>query len=206
MESRKAKTITATMVVVCACGLLAYTLIATGGSLEPSAPPGPTMKTLDEIYNKPVWRILNKQFVDWPANPRFAVCDNGTPANSLDDMVLDKETGLVWERAPEQQSRQWDAAMMMSYSKILGGRMGWRLPTIEELTSLIDPTESDPALPNGHPFINVQSTRPYHTVNTYVTDAKWGVLFFDGSVGYIGKDLNYYMWCVRGGYGHDGCN
>ena len=51
MKSRKAKTITATMVVVCACGLLAYTLIATGGGLEPIGPPAPTMYTLEEIYN-----------------------------------------------------------------------------------------------------------------------------------------------------------
>ncbi len=47
METRKAKTRTVAMVVL--CGILVYALIATGGSLEPSAPPGPTMKTLDEV-------------------------------------------------------------------------------------------------------------------------------------------------------------
>ena len=51
MESRKAKTRVAAMVVLCACGILAYTLIATGGNLEPIAPPGPTMYSLEEIYN-----------------------------------------------------------------------------------------------------------------------------------------------------------
>ena len=51
METRKAKTRVAAMVVLCACGILAYALIARGGGLEPIAPPGPTMHTLDEIYN-----------------------------------------------------------------------------------------------------------------------------------------------------------
>ena len=51
MKSRKAKTITAMMGVVCACGILVYALIARGGGLEPIAPPGPTMYTLEEIYN-----------------------------------------------------------------------------------------------------------------------------------------------------------
>jgi type VI secretion system secreted protein Hcp len=49
MESTKAKTKTVAVLVL--CGILVYALIATGGSLEPIAPPGPTMHTLDEIYN-----------------------------------------------------------------------------------------------------------------------------------------------------------
>jgi type VI secretion system secreted protein Hcp len=51
METRKAKTRVAAMVVLCVCGLLVYGLIARGGGLEPIAPPGPTMYTLEEIYN-----------------------------------------------------------------------------------------------------------------------------------------------------------
>jgi hypothetical protein len=31
-------------------------------------------------------------------NPRFAVYDPGTPADETYDLVLDKETGLVWAR------------------------------------------------------------------------------------------------------------
>ena len=49
MKTSKARTRTAAMVVM--FGILAYALIATGGGLEPIAPPGPTMYTLEEIYN-----------------------------------------------------------------------------------------------------------------------------------------------------------
>ena len=48
METRKAKTKVAATVLALA-GLLVFSLFAVGGSLEPSAPPGPTMKTLDEV-------------------------------------------------------------------------------------------------------------------------------------------------------------
>jgi len=48
METRTKRTKTAVSVLVLA-GLVVFGLTATGGNLEPSAPPGPTMKTLDEV-------------------------------------------------------------------------------------------------------------------------------------------------------------
>ncbi len=51
METRKAKTKVVAAVLALAA-LCVFSLFAVGGNLEPNAPPGPTMHTLDEIYNE----------------------------------------------------------------------------------------------------------------------------------------------------------
>lgn len=50
METKRQKRNVAVGLLVLA-GLLAFSFLATGGNLDPSAPPGPTMHTLEEIYN-----------------------------------------------------------------------------------------------------------------------------------------------------------
>ncbi len=75
------------------------------------------------------------------------------------EAVLDNGTGRVWEQSPDTGAQSWIGALNHCYGRNVGGRMGWRLPTIEELASLVDPNNPGgvPFLPPGHPFDNVQS-------------------------------------------------
>jgi hypothetical protein len=122
------------------------------------------------------------------------------------EAVLDKETGLVWERTPDATIRTWFDAVIYAYDKNVGGRKGWRLPTVEELASLVDQTQSNPALPSGNPFIGVLSTG-YWSSTTYVNDTSGAQLvgFGDGSAFQVGGKSNLYgrVWCVRGGHGYN---
>src|SRR5689334_3074165 len=62
------------------------------------------------------------------------------------EAVLDKETGLVWERQPDGNKHTWFESVERCYVVNHGDRQGWRLPTMEELSSLVDSTQQSPAL------------------------------------------------------------
>jgi hypothetical protein len=123
-----------------------------------------------------------------------------------EEAVLDRETGLVWERSPSTGFRTWLEAMGDCYSRIVGDRLGWRLPSIEELASLVDPTQSSPPfLPRGHPFTNVQSGGQLYWSSTSLFSTPpnaFAMRPFDGTVQVNIKGLREgLVWCVRGGYG-----
>ena len=76
----------------------------------------------------------------------------GCPSSGIRNCgVQDHETGLMWEAIISDSTLIWKSAPEFCYDKIGCGRMGWRPPTIEELTSHIDPAQN-PALPAGHPY------------------------------------------------------
>jgi hypothetical protein len=100
------------------------------------------------------------KWVEHKPNPRFAIYDPGTPIEKADDLVLDTKTGLIWARNanPAGKMLKWGDAITYCQNLTLGNLKGWRLPTKEELSSLVDPSQTVPALPSGHPFINVNVT------------------------------------------------
>jgi hypothetical protein len=191
-------------------GLSALVLMggsAEAGRLEPPGPPAPTMKSLDEI---PSWsQALPANDTGDPCNSSRFKCVLQTVAQLEGAAVLDRETGLVWERTPDTTKRTWFNAVSYCYSKSVGNRKGWRLPTIEELESLMDPSVPypGPTLPSGHPFAIVSSPN-YWSSTTFAsplfTTGAW-FMALEGGESYDLKDnANIDVWCVRGGHGHDG--
>lgn len=126
-----------------------------------------------------------------PGYTRFT--DNG------DDTVTDNNTKLIWSKNADPCGWKvwWDAK---SYCDgiTLANHSNWRLPSISELKSLIDRKQFNPALPPGHPFMNVQSglywsSTMYASSPTYA----WYVYMSRGVVSCASKDGGLYVWPVR---------
>lgn len=124
-----------------------------------------------------------------------------------DEAVLDKETGLVWEKSPGSTAMVWGGAQFHCNHKALGNRKGWRVPAAQELASLIDPSvpRPGPTLPAGHPFTNVQQNDYWSgTLQDLNPNGNaWGVSFLDAFVVNFPKAFPLFVWCVRGGQGAD---
>ena len=148
-------------------------------------------------------------------NVRFVILSNFDS-----NAVLDRETGLVWARKTVADVSHVGSAAQMCRTLGIGNRLGWRLPTIAELQSLVDlsmpVTLSVARLPTGHPFSLPASpsspssaTLPFLTAETLegpnlgIDDIlRWYVNLFDGSVTVAGTSNNvvtrFGVLCVRG--------
>jgi hypothetical protein len=118
--------------------------------------------------------------------------------------VRDEETGLVWETTLDTSEMPWTDARTACADKDVGGRKGWRLPSIAELSSLVDPSiKNRPTLPAGHPFLNVQDV--YWSATTVTDNPKnaWLIFFDTGKVLYAFKTITFNVWCVRNGMNAD---
>jgi len=113
--------------------------------------------------------------------------------------VQDNQTGLIWEQAPDSEHDVWSRSVERCTTKTVGGKRGWRAPTIQEMKSLIDPAQKDPSLPPGHPFSNIKSAI-YWTATPHPTDdiVAWQVSFFSGEPVTDQKSGTRRMWCVLG--------
>ena len=114
----------------------------------------------------------------------------------------DHETGLVWA-LPELGTFTVNEAMFVCQAKTVAHRRGFRLPTRDELETLLDLSASQPSLPAGHPFsfgatlsfwTQTKETLANQTITFYVN-------FFLGqtnAAGSLQPNAKNGVWCVRG--------
>jgi hypothetical protein len=179
--------------IVSLCSLAAATLlIAASPVLAQTTAAGP-------YYAVPSW----DQTIACTASgncPRFVVL-----SNMNNDAVLDRETGLVWEKNVSNADIVAAQVGTTCAQRTTGDRKGWRPPTLPELQSLLQPSKSNPALPDGHPFTNIQlgfaaywTTTPDQSTPGFL----FGVGFADGGTSSLNASTgDARLWCVRGGGG-----
>ena len=169
-------------------GLLSLSMLAVVAS------PAQAVDAIGLYYATPAW--------DQKLAPvaRFVVLTDWN-----NEAVLDKETGLIWERSPVKiNSFLWRDALISCMNRATGARKGWRLPLVHELATLIDPSHGNPALPPGHPFLITLPIVNVHwsaTTNADNATQAWYVNFENSFVGDLGPKAGGQAnaWCVRGG-------
>ena len=147
--------------------------------------------------------------VSWP-NLRF-IDDGGATG-----VVTDTLTGLIWLKdascadlaGTDTSGRGTWATALSAANSLANGTCSlsdsssagdWRLPNVRELHSLIDFSQSSPALPSGY-FTDVKPNY-YWSSTTFasVTTIAWYVYTVYGSVNGGATTNNNYVWPVRGG-------
>jgi hypothetical protein len=112
--------------------------------------------------------------------------------------VKDNRTGLTWQEPVDSGTYTWDDAKKYCQELQFDGA-GWRLPTCNELLTLVDPTE-------GSPKATIDSTAFPNTPPTYFWSASplvglsghaWFVNFNYGSANRIETTTPYRVRCVR---------
>lgn len=180
--------------------LLAIVAVVGGSASAQTTANGP-------YYATPSWDQT------FPTATRYIVL-----SNMKSEAVLDRETGLVWERAPDNTLpdgfRTWEASRRYCARKTVGGRMGWRLPAFNELASLYNVAGSGflggvPGAPFVTPNIYAYWTSTGYIDNTQTPGLVPQAYIVSFTIGGIDGALpqnaasTFGAWCVRGGNSGD---
>jgi len=137
---------------------------------------------------------------DWTTawrNPDGKGIKNDFVLENEGQVVFDRATGLRWQQGGSDeymtlvQAQEYVAEMN---SKKLGGYANWRLPTVEEAMSLMEPRKS------GDLYIDKifdRRQRWIWTSDKYAPGAAWVVSFYGGSCYHLGVGYDLYVRLVR---------
>jgi len=213
------------VIIAAALGIILAGLVTSAAAQNPGEPFASILAKLDQLlaatqnFSVDLRGVTQNWDKALPANDPGGPCPSGSSRFTcvLDGAaVRDNQTGLVWEQAPDQGTSSWDSARYLCVNHTTGGQQGWRLPSVQELGSLVDPNQTNPALPPGHPFSNIVTgfNQIYWSATTDALapggSTVWVVSFSDGLSGVAARTEipqrptpGAHLWCVRGGINAD---
>jgi len=152
------------------------------------------------ISNKIYYSISDKEIkslVDKNCRPLKYILNNFK--DNHDGTISDMATGLMWQKAGSDDSLIFSEAI--SYIvKINNEKFAhyddWRLPTIEELISLIEKNKNQKNDLYISELFDKQQSWCWSS-NTLSSGSRWVVLFNDGYVYWRIDDFSYYVRGVR---------
>jgi hypothetical protein len=128
----------------------------------------------------------------------------GNFSRNANGIVTDSRTNLEWQDDYSDNSNSikgaiWQGAIDYCENLNLDGNSDWRLPNLNELTSLVDDTIYSP--PIDSLFQNTNTSRYWSsTTSASYNDSAWIVSYFSIGVQEIeDKANNHYVRCVRAG-------
>ena len=149
----------------------------------------PGTYSVDEIEQM----VKAKGFRDSNWNPQGDF-PNAYEAQTLngDKVVIDHASGLMWQQGGSPNYMVWSKAQeyvdQLNHDRF-AGFSDWRLPTIEELASLLEPTEKNDDLYIDPKFDTRQ--RWCWSSDKRSSESAWLVFFYRGSVDYDVYDGSY---------------
>jgi hypothetical protein len=113
---------------------------------------------------------------------------------TLDEMVEDTTTGLIWTQNDIGERHHWAGAKTAAGALTIGGFTDWRLPTIKEILTLVDYDRSWPSIDTVFSTCKPDWYWSSDPLASSPGDFAWLVDFNGGNSGY---DSQFYGGLVR---------
>jgi len=115
-----------------------------------------------------------------------------------DSIISDRQQAIYWQDTaiPKKKStKDWDDATAYCDALMLNGIENWRVPTFNELLSIVDFTRADPAI---NPVFSHVAEGTYWTATDFsaTRSRAWTIDFRTGKTYYSYKTTNHAVRCV----------
>ena len=116
------------------------------------------------------------------------------------NIVLDNNTGLVWQQTVSAETYNWEEAQnycdSLNSSNYAGYGSGWRLPQPQEFFTLEDSDRYNPII-DTNIFTNMPS-KSIWTSKSHDNNKAWNFNPYNGKMNYDSKQFSFPVMCVNG--------